>query len=129
MADGTAVESLTVTSLASPEPCRQLLGGWLIGGPDLLALSLLNAPFAVNSCRRGCAKGMKKTGAFGTGLAHASWGFAEMSVGETGFEPAASCSQSKRATKLRHSPAPQHHSAAWVLSDSNGFDLWTTWAK
>ena len=94
MADGTAVESLTVTSLASPEPCRQLLGGWLIGGPDLLALSLLNAPFAVNSCRRGCAKGMKKTGAFGTGLAHASWGFAEMSVGETGFEPAASCSQS-----------------------------------
>ena len=104
MADGTAVESLTVTSLASPEPCRQLLGGWLIGGPDLLALSLLNAPFAVNSCRRGCAKGMKKTGAFGTGLAHASWGFAEMSVGETGFEPAASCSQSKRATKLRRSP-------------------------
>lgn len=27
-----------------------------------------------------------------------------LAVGETGFEPAASCSQSKRATKLRHSP-------------------------
>ena len=26
-------------------------------------------------------------------------------VGETGFEPATSCSQSKRATGLRHSPS------------------------
>lgn len=32
-----------------------------------------------------------------------SWGL--IGIGETGFEPAASCSQSKRATKLRHSPA------------------------
>ena len=31
---------------------------------------------------------MKKPGAFGTGWAHASWGFAEMVVGEKGFEPA-----------------------------------------
>ena len=28
----------------------------------------------------------------------------DFDIGETGFEPAASCSQSKRATKLRHSP-------------------------
>ena len=34
-----------------------------------------------------------------------SWGLTFLRIGETGFEPAASCSQSKRATKLRHSPA------------------------
>ena len=34
-----------------------------------------------------------------------SWGLVSDRIGETGFEPAASCSQSKRATKLRHSPA------------------------
>ena len=34
-----------------------------------------------------------------------SWGLTFSRIGETGFEPAASCSQSKRATKLRHSPA------------------------
>ncbi len=33
-----------------------------------------------------------------------SWELAFDRIGETGFEPAASCSQSKRATKLRHSP-------------------------
>ena len=33
-----------------------------------------------------------------------SWGLTFSRIGETGFEPAASCSQSKRATKLRHSP-------------------------
>ena len=33
-----------------------------------------------------------------------SWGLTFYRIGETGFEPAASCSQSKRATKLRHSP-------------------------
>ena len=33
-----------------------------------------------------------------------SWGPVSDRIGETGFEPAASCSQSKRATKLRHSP-------------------------
>ena len=37
-----------------------------------------------------------------------SWGLVFDRIGETGFEPAASCSQSKRATKLRHSPAPPH---------------------
>ena len=31
-------------------------------------------------------------------------GMAEKVVGETGFEPATSCSQSRRATRLRHSP-------------------------
>ena len=36
----------------------------------------------------------------------ASWDLASRGIGETGFEPAASCSQSKRATKLRHSPDP-----------------------
>ena len=54
---------------------------------------------------KSCQKHEKNPVPFGTGLARASWGFAQIAVGETGFEPAASCSQSKRATKLRHSPA------------------------
>ena len=49
-----------------------------------------------------CAKAIKNR-PLRDGL-NTSWGLASDRIGETGFEPAASCSQSKRATKLRHSP-------------------------
>ena len=41
------------------------------------------------------------------GRFNTSWGLVFDRIGETGFEPAASCSQSKRATKLRHSPTSE----------------------
>jgi hypothetical protein len=43
-------------------------------------------------------------------------------VGETGFEPATSCSQSKRATRLRHSPTffvLPFRALRWARQDSN----------
>ncbi len=40
---------------------------------------------------------------------------ASVLVGEAGFEPAASCSQSRRAAKLRHSPELRHSPGAVPL--------------
>ena len=61
-----------------------------------------------------------------------SWGLTFDRIGETGFEPAASCSQSKRATKLRHSPTqplsggfPEIIGTDGVSAVATGFELLT----
>ena len=43
-------------------------------------------------------------------------------VGEGGLEPPASCSQSRRATKLRYTPCPPHHTrrSGRALADTHG---------
>ena len=43
----------------------------------------------------------------------------EMAIGETGFEPATSCSQSRRATGLRHSPIRGDRSAKPIVERPN----------
>ena len=85
-----------------------------ISGPTFLKLLI-----PVNNYLGSRAKPAEAVGIFGAALAqvlagsknrplrdglNTSWGLVFDRIGETGFEPAASCSQSKRATKLRHSP-------------------------
>ena len=48
--------------------------------------------------------------------------FCGFMVGLTGFEPATSCSQSRRATKLRYSPFM--HSRTWQVNTSFHCSVW-----
>ena len=44
----------------------------------------------------------------------------EKLVGARGFEPPTSCSQSRRATRLRHAPSPSSYQPATLLTESSG---------
>ena len=75
--------------------------------------------FPVSVLANGHGKGRTVERATGIEPASGAWkapvlplNYARIVVGATGFEPATSCSQSKRATKLRHAPCmqPAHYS-------------------